>query len=551
MVDQTDGTITFPTGELLNTRTMEHFRRWGITQRVRGAGFPPNYRRVVRFVTRVMRHQLTCFERTGNAEPSRAEAAVSPEWPCWCPKLFLDPVLRAYAVSFSQVDLRFGWRFEGLFQDEGSVEADLVEVATERRTRIRARYLVGCDGGSSSVRGAIGVSLTGTYAEGQNLAIFFRAPTLLSTNPHGTASQYWLVNRDARGPVSAVDGRELWRLSVDWTHKGLEEVDPSHIVREALGADLPFEVLAVRPWAGHRVVAERYRASRVFLAGDSAHMMWPRGGFGLNTGVGDAVDLGWKLAAVFQGWGGPGLLESYGLERRPVGCRNVNVAAENRAAEMAVPIPEHLEEEGERGERVRAAVADVIKRTRAKEWASLGIQLGYRYDRSPTCVADGTPAPSDIPSVYEPVARPGARAPHAWLGDGRSVLDLFGHGFTLLTFGMGSADLAGLKHAATERSLPLSIVRVEEPAVRELYERRLVLVRPDGHVAWRADAAPADPGALLDRVRGFGGSADLPGTPRSPRHHWPPRRRPRDQAKATPRPPAPDDPADRAGTTVR
>jgi hypothetical protein len=229
--------------------------------------------------------------------------------------------------------------------------------------------------------------------------------------------------------------------------------------------------------------------------------MWPRGGFGLNTGIGDAVDLAWKLAGTIQGWAGPRLLESYDLERRPVGWRNVNTAAENRAAEMAVPVPESLEEDSPRGTAQRAEVAQVIERTRRKEWASLGIALGYRYDESPVCVPDGTPPPSDDGSVYEPTSRPGSRAPHAWLADGCSTLDLLGDdGFTLLCF--GADEPTTLCEAARSRGVPLQVRQVQNAEAERLYEKRLVLVRPDGHVAWRGDTLPADPVDLIDRVRG-------------------------------------------------
>jgi hypothetical protein len=301
--------------------------------------------------------------------------------------------------------------------------------------------------------------------------------------------------------VSTVDGRERWRLSVEYPPEKIDQADPHQIVHQALGdADLPFEVLGVRPWAGHRLVAHTYTQGRVFLAGDSAHLMWPRGGFGLNTGIGDAVDLAWKLAGSIQGWAGPHLLDSYDLERRPVGWRNVNTAADNRAAEMAVPVPEYLEEDSPGGAAQRAEVAQVIERTRRKEWASLGIALGYRYDDSPVCVPDGSPPPSDDGSVYEPTSRPGSRAPHVWLGEGCSTLDLLGDGFSLLSF---SADEPSrLCDAARTRGVPLTAKRIDNPGVAALYEKKLVLVRPDGHVAWRGDTLPADPVGLIDRVRG-------------------------------------------------
>jgi 2-polyprenyl-6-methoxyphenol hydroxylase-like FAD-dependent oxidoreductase len=495
VVEQSDGQVTFPTGESLSVRTMEHFRRLGLANKVRFSGFPPDYRRNVRFVTRVMGYQLTVFERTDNQTPAEAEARVSPESAVWCPKFFLDPLLQQAA---SKVEVRFGWRCTDVVQNDSGV------TAIGEGDQIRADYLVGCDGGASTVRRSQAISLQGTYAEGYNLGVFFRAPTLLARNPYGQASQYWLVNTDGRGPVSTVDGRERWRLSVEYPAEKVEHADPAQVVRTAIGTpDLPFEVLGVRPWAGHRLVAETYRRGRVYLAGDSAHLMWPRGGFGLNTGIGDAVDLAWKLAATLQGWGGQHLLETYDLERRPVGRRNVDAAAENRAAEMAVPVPEYLEEDTPRGAAHRADVAMVIERTRRKEWASLGIALGYRYDASPLCMPDGSPPPSDDGSVYEPTSRPGSRAPHAWLADGRSMLDLFaGDGFTLLCFGAG--EPTALCEAASRRGVPLHVANMTERGPARLYEKKLVLVRPDGHVAWRGDTLPADAVGLIDRVRGAG-----------------------------------------------
>jgi 2-polyprenyl-6-methoxyphenol hydroxylase-like FAD-dependent oxidoreductase len=496
VVEQTDGEITFPTGESLSTRTMEHFRRLGLAQAVRFSGFPADYRRNVRFVTRVFGYQLTVFERTDNQTAAEAEARVSPESAVWCPKFFLDPLLQDAARAEPNVELVFGRKVTRVEQDASGV------TATVDDETLRAEYLVGCDGGASTVRRSQGISLEGNYAEGHNLGVYFRAPSLLERSPYGQASQYWLVNTDARGPVSTVDGRERWRLSVEYPADQIDHVDPEHVVREALGQpDLPFEVLGVRPWAGHRLVADSYRRGRVFLAGDSAHLMWPRGGFGLNTGIGDAVDLAWKLAATLHGWGGPRLLDSYDLERRPVGRRNVNAAADNRAAEMAVPVPEYLEEDTPRGAAQRAEVAQVIERTRRKEWASLGIALGYRYDDSPVCVPDGSPPPSNDGSVYEPTSRPGSRAPHAWLADGCSTLDLLSRdGFTLLCF--QADEPTALCEAARTRGVPLTVRRVDDDAVRRLYEKAQVLVRPDGHVAWRGDTLPVDPVGLIDRVRG-------------------------------------------------
>jgi hypothetical protein len=239
----------------------------------------------------------------------------------------------------------------------------------------------------------------------------------------------------------------------------------------------------------------------VLLAGDAVHQHSPTGALGMNSGVADAVDIGWKLAALLQGWGGRGLIESYDRERRPVGARNVHMATGFfLSMEEFADVGAGLDEDSEQGARARRELHDKLMREVGREFRTIGLQIGYRYDDSPICVPDGTPPPADDPAIYVPSARPGARAPHVWLRDGRSILDLYGRGFVLLRF--GDADTAAIDAAARQRSVPLIIVDLDEPEAASLYERRLVLVRPDGHVAWRADTVPDDGMALIDRVRG-------------------------------------------------
>src|SRR5207244_287263 len=202
---------------------------------------------------------------------------------------------------------------------------------TGQPTRNVSEYLVGCDGGKSSVRHRLGIQLQGVFAQGMNVAMLFRAPRL-SVSRHVPAVQYQIINAQIQGAIAAVDGSELWRLNIRAVRQEeLDSLNAPEKLRHALGENIPFELLQVRPWTGHCVVADHYQQGRAFLAGDAAHLLWPAGGFGMNTGVGDAVDLGWKLAAVLRGWGGPRLLDSYESERRPIGLINVNEAGEMRA----------------------------------------------------------------------------------------------------------------------------------------------------------------------------------------------------------------------------
>ena len=254
------------------------------------------------------------------------------------------------------------------------------------------------------------------------------------------------------------------------------------------------------------MVARHYGAGRVFLLGDAAHLRWPKGGFGANTGIGDAVDLGWKISAVLEGWGGSELLGSYEAERRPIAVRNVNEASNNRVLDALIKPEPLLDDDSTEAAARRAEVGNLIHAVRLREFRSQGIQLGYRYRQSPICVDDGTLEPPDDHMVYQPSTWPGCRAPHAWVAEGRSTLDLFGRGFVLVRTDP-DVPVSGLLDAAAERSVPLHEVTLETPEICRLYEMPLVLVRPDGHVAWRGAVAPegSDALALIDRVRGATG----------------------------------------------
>jgi len=506
VVEQTDGTVGFPTTNLVNTRTSEHLRRWGIIDQIRNAGFPTDFPRNYIFVTRVFGYELARFEHPSNGDP-QFRSPYSPEGRIWCPKLFFDPVLQQHANSFHSVQVRFNTRIESLNQDANRVVAEVVDIAHNRREQITADYLAACDGGGSTIRRQLGIRMEGNFVEGQNVAILFRSPLLLS-NHHGKAVMYQVSNQKVLGAVAAVDGRELWRVNLRGIRPDqLPSLDVPQLIRDSLGSDVPFEILSVQAWDAHRVVAQDYSKGRVFLAGDAAHLLWPAGGFGMNTGVGDSVDLGWKLAATIQGWGGPRLLDSYEPERRPIGIRNVNEAGDMRADfDTQIPTSPLLDEDSEEGNRLREKACEAILRTRAKEFQhdSAGVELGYRYENSPICVADGTPPPPDDHATYTPTTWPGARAPHVWLQDGRSTLDLFGHRFVLLVLSSKIIGISAFTSAAEAVGLPLQVVALDEPRARDTYERPLVLVRPDGHVAWRGDSVPHDVVDIIDQVRGAG-----------------------------------------------
>ncbi|MGD2167845.1 MAG: FAD-dependent monooxygenase, partial [Gammaproteobacteria bacterium] len=314
---------------------------------------------------------------------------------------------------------------------------------------------------------------------------------------------YLTTNHDTRMDCISLDGEgEFVILAHVPPDVPIEEIDTRALFHRAVGCDIGAEVVSVQEWwAGLALVTDHYQRGRIFLAGDSVHLFTPTGGFGFNTGIDDAANLAWKLAAVCHGWGGPGLLESYELERRPIGVRNTTESGKLAEQAAALQIPPHIEEATAEGAAERAAFLAEVERFR-EEFASLGIQLGARYDGSPVIADDGTRAPPDDPKIYTPSAVPGGRAPHWWIGATESLFDRLRPGFNLLRLGPNAPDGAAFEQAAAGRGIPLTVVTVDEPGILELYERPLALLRPDQHVAWRGASVPCDAGQLLDRVTG-------------------------------------------------
>jgi hypothetical protein len=302
----------------------------------------------------------------------------------------------------------------------------------------------------------------------------------------------------------SLNGRELYRFGIRGKayYDAPEKVDAERLFNEVIGREVPHELISIRRWTARNVAADRYRSGRIFLAGDAAHLNHPAAGLGMNTGLGDANDLGWKLAAVHNGWAPAALLDSYEIERRPVGRRNVAHADLSHANDREQQPGPAIADDTPEGARDRQALADAIVPAQTRKVITDGLALGYRYDPSPIVWQDGTPAPEDTVTDYHPTARPGSRAPHAFIAPGRSTIDLFGQGFVLMRLGTRAPDASAFERAFAQRNVPLSVATIGNPDVAALYQRTLVLVRPDGHVAWRADAPPADPLALADRVRG-------------------------------------------------
>ena len=505
LVEQGDGAIVTPKMNEVNVRTMEFCRRWGIADAVHSCPFPPDYPLDVAFVTSLAGYELGRMPR-----PPRMSQKPEPHSPMRlqvCSQMWFDPILQRFARTFPHVSLRYRTRLESFEASDAGVTVEIVDLESGRREHIEAEYLVACDGANSMVRRSLGIELDGKTL-GHPVHLYFRAPGLLEICGRKPTTFFITIDREGVwSNVRVIDpANAMWRLMVLDTDGTLtpETVDRESYLRRALGHHLDVDWLGTSVWTRRSVVAERYSKGRVFLAGDAVHQLSPTGALGMNTGIADAVDLGWKLAAVLDGWGGDRLLSSYDAERRPIGSRNVGMTAEFYLEhEKFGDGIAAIEEDSPTGALVRQRVGEALVRGVGRMFRTIGLQIGYRYEDSPICVPDGTPPDPDDPEEFLPSARPGSRAPHGWLGDGRSILDLYGRGFVLLRLGVDAPDASALQAAAAERGVPFKAVTVSDAGAAQLYQRRLVLVRPDGHVAWRADEVPADAATVIDRVSGF------------------------------------------------
>jgi 2-polyprenyl-6-methoxyphenol hydroxylase-like FAD-dependent oxidoreductase len=506
VIEQTDGRIEQPKMDLVGVRTMEFCRRWGIVDWVRDAPYPGDYPQDCVFLT-----GLNGYELGRERFPGRAFEPCPPQSPQKrerVPQDMFDPILKRFALSHDGVNLQYQTALVSFREGPDGVEATLRDTRTGTTRTMTADYLVGADGGASTVREGAGIPMSGNPALTYTTNVLFRCADFPALHRMGKAYRFIFIGPEGTWlTIVAINGGDRFRMSIVGTPDKVNhsEADIRAALHRAMGKDFDFEILSVMRWVRRELVADRYGAGRVFIAGDSAHLMSPTGALGMNTGIQDAVDLSWKLDAVLRGWGGPELLRSYESERRPVALRNVAASTENLGRMLSTrdrKPPPQVFADGPQADAIRAEYGAWFTETMRHEWFMNGFHLGYRYDDSPIVWPDGTPVPPLEGRTYTQTARPGARAPHVALADGRSTLDLFGRGFTLLRIGPNAPGGEGLMQAAAAAGVPIRAVALDRPEVIDAYQRALVLVRPDGHVAWRDDAEPREPGAVIDVVRG-------------------------------------------------
>lgn len=495
-----------------SARSMEIFRRLGVAQKLRDAGLPEDYPHSISYRT-----SATGIELANIPIPSRKDRFTMREgpdcgWPTAEPphrinQIYLEPILFSHAESLGKVTILTRTAIREFRQDDDQVIATARNLDTDETFEIRCQFMVGCDGGKSMVRKEIGAELEGDAVIQRVQSTYIRAPKLLSMMAEGPAWATFTLNPRRCGNMYAIDGIERWIIHnyLKDDEPDFDSVDRDRCIRDILGVgpDFEYEIISNEDWYGRRLVANRFRNGRVFLCGDAAHIWVPYAGYGMNAGIADAADLAWLLAAHLNGWAPASILGAYERERQAI-TQQVSFFVMDHCVAMAKQrgaVPDNIEEPGPAGDQARASLGKQAYELNVQQYACAGLNFGYFYDQSPIISYDDGKQPAYKMAEFTPSTVPGCRVPHLFLRDGRSLYDALGPEYTLLRFDR-SLDPAPLLAAALERKVPMTLLDVDSDEAAALYPEKLVLSRPDQHVAWRGNSLPADPLALVDRIRG-------------------------------------------------
>jgi 2-polyprenyl-6-methoxyphenol hydroxylase-like FAD-dependent oxidoreductase len=528
VIDQRPELLPHPKANTHNARSMEIYRRHGIANRLRAIGLPQDRPTDVAYLTRFYGRELHRVVLPSPLEAQREVRQPGTRWPTPEPQLrttqmALEPLLLDRARSFCSVEVRYGWNATAFSQDSTGVCLS-GEQPGGAQFQVSAAFAVGCDGGRSFMRRQLGIRLLGEgglemdFLGGRMLATYFRAPQLLESFPHGPSWMNWIMHPSGRAILVVIDPQRHEFLMHFQLKPDARDTDFPARLAQAVGAPVEHEILSSAEWrAGVGLVAERYREGRAFLAGDAAHLFTPTGGFGLNTGIEDAFNLGWKLGAALRSESSPALLDSYDVERRAIGLRNTAYALKLTANNGACPVSPHLDEDGEAGDAARAQTAAHLARYARWEFDTPGMQLGGRYNGSPIISSDECDVPQDSPTTYVPSAVPGGRLPHVWDAQGRSLFDRLGPEFTAIGFRDLESETAW-RAAAALTGVPITIVPLPaEGELARICNADWILVRPDQYIAWRGSARPGSLEDVLATAAGLArGGVDQNRTSRCP-----------------------------------
>ena len=519
LIDQKRSTAFSPQANATQARTMEYFRRLGFADEIRAMGMPEDYPTDIAYFTRLTTHELGRVSLPSARDAQKRIKAMGGSWSAAEPphrvgQKFVEAVLYRHAEDCPSVELAFSSRVVAIEETLDGVTAEIELVDGGPKRQIRAQYLVGADGPRSLVRRHLGIEYSGDrdvnrdFMGGRMLALYLRSPTFYEVCPHARSWMYCTFNAERRALLIAVDGKGEFvfhtQVRPDEDPNSVDDTKALDMFRQAVGAIIPVDILSRDFWiAGRALVADSFRSGRMFLGGDAVHLFTPTGGMGYNTGIEDAVNLGWKLAAVLKRQAPEALLDSYEAERRPVALRNTGFAqAFADSIGLYRPSPA-LEAEGRAGETSRRRAGEYLANHARAEFNIPGFTFGARYDGSPIIASDPAPSPPDTPTAYVPTGKPGGRAPHVWLPDGRSLFDCFGFEWTLLCLGDNQRQADAFSAAALATGLDMKVVVVDDEEARDLYESDLALIRPDQVVAWRHVAgSTVDPAKVIARCLG-------------------------------------------------
>ncbi|TAM02237.1 MAG: hypothetical protein EPN67_11445 [Pusillimonas sp.] len=488
----------------VGVRTMEFCRHLGVAEDVFNWGFPADFPMDTVFVSGALQDWEIARVRMPSMGGSRS-TVDSPERQRHCPQTWFDPILRKKAASYRHIRLQYDTEFEDLYQDDDGITA-VVRGKNGGMQLIRCQYLIGADGYHSRVRDICGIQMRGIDPLDRSVNIQIDAPNLGRYHEVGNACRYTMVGSEGVwATFVTVDGHDRWRLTLYGANDiDVQSVEPDSAVRRVIGADAPYKIVSNNQWTRKKMVADSFSNDRIFLAGDACHAHPPNGGLGMNTGIVDSFNLGWKLEAVLKGWGGKTLLESYDRERRPVCYEATDASYHDYELLTRNAARPSITENSAAGAAARSALGRQLRTANANAWDLKGIQLGYTYKTSPVIQTEDRGGAGQSVADYIPSDDAGARAPHFWM-DGakqeRSILDEFGRGFTLVDFSRSDAAEA-LEQAAGELRIPLKTIEVERSEGTSPYRHDFCLVRPDGQIAWSGDSIPLDSNRLLTKVSG-------------------------------------------------
>lgn len=502
----------------ISSHTLEVFRRLGFASDIRNVGLPGSFPHDVAFSTSLTGHEFGRIRIPSRDDRFSEGDYADSGWPTAepphrCNQMFFEPVLRSRLAAASGIRVMYDTRVENVSQDESGTSAIGRNSVTGDTCKFQAKYLVGCDGGSSLARKLIGARFEGDELVALNRTIFVHAPKLLEDERFSPAWMTLVFNPRTRGfgTVVAIDGIGIWgfNLRLPAAGEGFTDIavfDIDRAVCELIGKPLEYELISTDDWASRRLVADKLRDRRIFICGDAAHIWTPSAGYGMNAGIADAATLAWQLAGVIQGWGGPALLDAYEIERLPVteqvSKHAMELALRNLATDLVHSPSCDLELSTPAGDAARAAAGKVMIEINTGQFACIGLNFGSHYDTSPIISYDGVAAPYYNLSTYQPSTTPGCRTPHYWVADGHSLYDAIGSDYALIRSDP-TIDVTVLLDAAAERGMPLRLIDRDISGEDDVYDHNLVISRPDRYTAWRGPAVPVDPFALIDKIRGI------------------------------------------------